>query len=83
MLVDLREGTVEEDDGGVVEPLERVVARVLEVVLQPGEGVRHFRRTAAATELRDYGFANPRARWEGQEMHTGVWRRRELSCVLF
>lgn len=34
-LVDLGDGAVEEDDGGVVEALERVVPRELEVVLQP------------------------------------------------
>jgi len=44
MLVDLGDGAVEEDDGGVVEALERVVPRELDVVLQPREGIRHFRR---------------------------------------
>lgn len=43
MLVDLGDGAVEEDDGGVVEALERVVSRELEVVLQSGEGVHHLR----------------------------------------
>lgn len=34
-LVDLGDGAVEEDDGGVVEALERIVPRELDVVLQP------------------------------------------------
>lgn len=72
MLVDLREGAVEEDDGGVVETLERVVARVLEVVLQPGEGVRHFRRRRGAGQrIR----RSPRGVGEAKETRTGGWRR--------
>jgi uncharacterized protein RhaS with RHS repeats len=43
-LVNLGDGAVEEDDRGVVEALERIVSRELNVVLQPREGVRHFRR---------------------------------------
>lgn len=74
MLVDLREGAVEEDDGGVVETLERVVARVLEVVLQPGEGGRHFRRRrrrGAGKRIR----RSPRGVGEAKETRTGGWRR--------
>jgi hypothetical protein len=52
-LVDLGDGTVEEDDRGVVEALERVVARELEVVLQPREGVRHFRRRRSGVRVFD------------------------------
>jgi hypothetical protein len=53
---------------------------VLEVVLQPGEGVRHFRRRrhrGAGKRIR----RSPRGvRGEKETLNTGGWRRWELSC---
>lgn len=77
MLVDLGDGAVEEDDGGVVEALERVVTRELEVVLQPREGVHHLRRRR---RRRDPGLRFRRgARVGGDEQLNGE-DERQLSC---
>lgn len=35
LLVDLGDGTIEEDDGGVIEALKSVLPRELEVILEP------------------------------------------------
>lgn len=72
MLVDLREDAVEDDDGGVVETVERVVPRELAVDLQPGERVRHFRRRrGAGMQIR----RRPRGVGGEKETRTGGWRR--------
>lgn len=73
-LVDLGDGAVEEDDGGVVESLERVVPRELEVVLQPRERAHHLRRRRG-----DPGGRVPARRVDGGRRREKQPRRGEVA----